>query len=278
MKNTKFTKVMFALASLLSLPALSSCGAEGYGRELTNQDSEEAQTLLDSISLEMKNVKNFEMKVKENLSHGSLYGMTLNNVKTEQTFLVNEKRDMYTTYLAVWDGGKKEIISYMYDSGDDWMIKCYGQSTLTIGDSASSNAGHYGEENASEFYDVFTTVFKYYDTFYDPYEFLSGRYGLNFFFGASYSTASFKRSLYSKGNGNLTIKVEKNIGIKDYDSNEKEDIVSEVIVLSYDNYVFKSASVEQITDYGNKNSWGVSFTKKDYFTIDFPEAMKRSQA
>ena len=273
MKNTKFTKVMFALTSFLSLSTLSSCWSE-YGKELKNQDSEEGQALIDSISAEMKNVKNFEMKVKEDLPYASLFGMTITNVKTEQLVLVNENKDMFTNYSGTWDEGKQETTSYMFSNGEG-DTTCYGQTSLVNGDSSYSVTGFREDKGGEGFYKIFLSGLRFYDLFRDPSEFLAGLYGDYSFFNTStilYPMVT-TRHLYSKGKGNLTIKIDKKVNIRS-EAEEKENIVSEVFVVTYDKNVFKSASVEQTTDSGNKKTWNVSFAKKDYFTIDFPEEMK----
>ena len=277
MKNTRFTKVMFSLASLLSLSTLSSCGSE-YGKELRNQDSEEVQALIDSISAEMKNVKNFEIKVKEDFPYGSLYGTAITNVKTEQLLLVNENNDMYTTYSGTWDEGKQETTSYMFFNGEGDST-CYGQTSLVNGDNSYSVTGFREDEGGYGFYNIFLSGLKFYDLCADPSEFLKEQFGNYRFFNTSTIIYSIDTTshFYSKGKGNLTIKIDKKVNIRS-EADEKENIVSEMFVVTYDKFVFKSASVEQVTDYGNKHFWDVSFTKKDYFTIDFPEAMKHRQS
>ncbi|MBO4737694.1 MAG: hypothetical protein J5627_04600 [Bacilli bacterium] len=277
MKNTKFTKVMFALMPFLSLSTLSSCGSE-YGKELKNEDSEEGQALLDSISAEMKNVKNFEMKIKEDFPYASLYGTAITNVKTEQLVLVNENKDMFTTYSGTWDEGKQETTSYMFSNGEG-DTTCYGQTSLVNGDNSYSVTGFREDEGGDGFYNIFLSGLRFYDLFRDPSEFLAGLYGDYRFFNTSTTLYPMvtMRHLYSKGKGNLTIKIDKKVNMRS-EADEKENIVSEMFVVTYDKYVFKSASVEQATDYGNKKSWDVSFEKKDYFTIDFPEAMKHRQS
>ena len=204
--------------------------------------------------------------------------MTINNAKDEQLLLVNENKDMYTTYSGTWDGGKQETTSYMFFNGEENQT-CYGQTSLVNGDSSFSKTGFHEEEGGYGFYNIFLSGLKFYDLCRDPSEFLTEQYGNYNFFNTStiiYSIVTTSH-FYSKGKGNLTIKIDKKVNIRS-EADEKENIVSEVFVVSYDKFVFKSASIEQVTDYGNKNSWDVSFIKKDYFTIDFPEAMIRSQS
>ena len=270
-------KKKHALLSLVGAAVISSCVPD-YGKELKNEDSEEGQALLDSISAEMKNVKNFEMKVKEDFPHGSLYGMTITNVKTEQLVLVNENKDMFTTYSGTWDEGKQETTSYMFLNGEGDPT-CYGQTSLVNGDNSYSVTGFREDKGGEGFYRIFLSGLRFYDLFRDPSEFLAGLYGDYSFFntGTTLYPIVTTRHLYSKGKGNLTIKIDKKVNIRS-EADEKENVVSEVFVVTYDKYVFKSASVEQVTDYGNKKSWDVSFEKKDYFTIDFPEIMNHSQA
>lgn len=268
MKNTNLTKVTLILSSLL---LLSSCG-DDYGEELSSDD-EKVAVLYASIANEMKKTTNYEFKVKEDIAskYQQKFGQTISNLKVEETLLVNEKNEMKATYSSSWDGGNQTITAYISSDG----TTTYGQSSGKVNGSDFSHAGYAIEENGREFSDVFRGLFSFYVTFSDPFECL-GDLTKPLFFSTIGITASNTCSIHSKGEGNLTFVISKSVEKRE--AYAMDNIVMEKDVITYDNYLFKSARIEQEDDKGSKNIYDITFSKKDPFTIDFPEAMKNSEA
>lgn len=268
MKNTNLTKVTFILSSLI---LLSSCGHD-YGEKLESDD-EKVAVLYASIANEMKKATNYELKVKEDVAskHQQRYGEPISGLKVEETLLVNEKNEMKAVYSASWDGGNQEITAYTSSDGKT----TYGQTSGKVNGSDFSNAGFGNEEGGREFSDVFRGLFSFYRTFSDPFKCLEDLTN-PLFFGTTGITASNTYSIHSKGEGNLTFVISKSVEKRE--TYATENIVTEKDVVTYDNYLFKSARIEQEDDKGSKSSYDIIFSKKDPFTIDFPEAMKRSEA
>ena len=71
---------------------------------------------------------------------------------------------------------------------------------------------------------------------------------------------------YSKGDGNLTLKINAKEGAK----SEDEYAVSESYTVVYDNYYWKSAVIEGESNKGNKSKAEITFTVKDEVKIELP--------
>ena len=245
---------------------LASC-APDYGKEIT--DEKEIAALKEGISEhDNKDVKSGEISIKV---EGSAYDEeSKKNVttKTEMLLQANEKNEMYLHSFSEEDGKKTESNMYLVQNEkykSVYYVSQYNPETK------KTETNVYSEKENSTTVSMASLAFLlpmvFYTAFADPMELDVDEIGQ--LTETENSELSATTTYYSKGEGNLTMKIEAK---GEAASDEKEEVaVSENVIITYDNYMFKSADIGYETNLGNKGKLLVTFTAKENLKIELPK-------
>ncbi len=244
---------------------LASCGQD-YGKEVT--DAKEVAALKEGISKhDNSDVKCGEIAIKID---GSAYDEeSKKNVstKTEMIFQSNEKNEMYLRMSGVEDGEKVESNMYLVQNEKYKSVYYVSQydpekkKTETYVYSEKENPTTVGMASLA-----FLLPMVFYGAFEDPAKLdVDSISEMTETDGAKFTSTT---TYYSKGEGNLTVKIEAK---GEPGSNKDEEYAkSEDVIVRYDNYMFKSADVSYATSKDNKGSMNITFTPKDKLEIKLP--------
>ena len=245
---------------------LASCSPD-YGKEVT--DAKEVAALKEGISKhDNKDVKSGEISIK---LEGSAYDEeSKKNVttKTDMLLQVNEKNEMYLHSVSEQDGEKAE--SNMYLVQNETYKSIYYVSQYDP-EAKKTETYVYSEKENSTTVSMAQLAFLlpmvFYGAFEDPMDLDVDEIGQ--LTETENSKMSATTTYYSKGEGNLTMKIEAK---GEAASDEKEETaVSENVLVTYDNYMFKSADIDYETNLGNKGKLLVTFTAKENIKIELPK-------
>ena len=247
-------KKKLVLLGVVPALLLASCGQD-YGKEVT--DAKEVAALKEGISKhDNKDLKSAEISIK--LEGSSYDEESKKNVtaKTDMLLQVNEKNEMYLHSVSEQDGEKSESNMYLVENEkykSVYYVSQYDPETK------KTETYVYSEKENSSTVSMATLSFLlpmvFYAAFEDPMNLDVDDIGQ--LTETENSKMSVTTTYYSKGEAA---------------SDEKEEVaVSENVIVTYDNYMFKSADIGYETNLGNKGKLLVTFTAKENIKIELPK-------
>ncbi len=242
---------------------LSSCGD---GAEIT--DSAKLKETKDAISAKTKDIKNYEMTMKSSAT--SYDDSAKKNVTTESEMLfrANANEEMYLKTVSKEGDQKEESTIYLVKDAKYKQVLYLDMYDEDTKKNEKTVYGYEGNEltfSMSALYLLAPTL--YTSMFLDPNT-ISAEDLLEETAEDSETEYTVESKYYSKGDGNLTLKI--NAKAKEGAKSEDEYAVSETYTVVYDNYYWKSAVIEGESNKGNKSKAEITFTVKDEVKIELP--------
>jgi hypothetical protein len=242
---------------------LSSCGD---GAEIT--DSAKLKETKDAISAKTKDIKNYEMTMKSSAT--SYDDSAKKNVTTESEMLfrANANEEMYLKTVSKEGDQKEESTIYLVKDAKYKQVLYLDMYDEDTKKNEKTVYGYEGNEltfSMSALYLLAPTL--YTSMFLDPNT-ISAEDLLEETAEDSETEYTVESKYYSKGDGNLTLKI--NAKGKEDAKSEDEYTVSESYTVVYDNYYWKSAVIEGESNKGNKSKAEITFTVKDEVKIELP--------
>lgn len=256
-------KKKFSLLVLLPAFMLSSCGD---GAEIT--DSAKLKETKDAISAKTKDIKNYEMTMKSSAT--SYDDSAKKNVTTESEMLfrANANEEMYLKTVSKEGDQKEESTIYLVKDAKYKQVLYLDMYDEDTKKNEKTVYGYEGNEltfSMSALYLLAPTL--YTSMFLDPNT-ISAEDLLEETAENSEAEYTVESKYYSKGDGNLTLKI--SAKAKEGAKSEDEYAVSENYTVVYDNYYWKSAVIEGESNKGNKSKAEITFTVKDEVKIELP--------
>ena len=253
------------LSLLVLLPAfmLSSCGD---GAEIT--DPAKLKETKDAISAKTKDIKNYEMTMKSSATSYDDSAKKNVTMESEMVFRANANEEMYLKSVSKEGDQKEETTIYLVKDAKYKQVLYLDMYDEDTKKNEKTVYGYDGNELTFSFAALyFLAPTLYTSMFLDPNT-ISAEDLLEETAENSETEYTVESKYYSKGDGNLTLKI--SAKAKEGAKSEDEYAVSESYTVVYDNYYWKSALIEQESNKGNKSKAEITFTVKDEVKIELP--------
>ena len=255
-------KNKLTVLTLLPILMLSSCG---NGQEI--KDEARIKELKDGITAKAREVENYELIVEGNSNSYDEDAQKNSVTKSTVTYRANKNNDRYIETKATVDGQKSDSNIYLVANEKYQQVLYIATYNTDTKKDDISVYGYEGNEMTFAFASFYFLVpSTYYDLFSNPNGFDVSKTAIGSDVAHEYDT---EIKYYSKGDGNLTIKVDSKV-VGEISKEENEYPTSATYVINYDNYLFKTAKVNQKSNKGNKSDTEISLNVKDDFDITLP--------
>ena len=253
-------KKKFSLLVLLPAFMLSSCGD---GAEVT--DPAKLKETKDAISAKTKDIKNYEMTMKSSATSYDDSAKKNVAMESEMVFRANANEEMYLKSVSKEGDKKEESTIYLVKDAKYKQVLYLDMYDEDTKKNEKTVYGYDGNELTFSFAALyFLAPTMYTSMFLDP----SAEDLLEETAEDSEAEYTVESKYYSKGDGNLTLKI--SAKAKEGAKSEDEYTVSESYTVVYDNYYWKSAVIEGESNKGNKSKAEITFTVKDEVKIELP--------